>query len=181
MSMKDRDRAKLPTVETSDESSQDSVLTDSHLEEIADHLTAIRNLQGSLQEGFFRMKDEVSATLASIQQETRAAAAEREQFNAQIKEILTGVRAVMKSLDEQVKGYTNKHDQALSQASIEVKSLKGELTTGLMGLARAVTPIKQRLQTVGIIAGSSAMGGVIVFLVMFILLGPHSGTVVKVR
>lgn len=173
MSMQGREKAQMHPI------AQDSAPTEHYLVEISERLGQIRGFQLDREHMMNRMIEEKTGDLLD-----KLMISEKSQ-----NELLANINAVLTGLDQRSKEQTGrlaahltKKEQDLETALKEVQHLKGELLNGFLNISqRSKVPLSHRLAMLGTIAGSSVMGGLIVFLVMYLLLWPHTGPSPKVH
>ncbi|GMA66216.1 hypothetical protein NZD89_29065 (plasmid) [Alicyclobacillus fastidiosus] len=160
MSMADRERAQLqPVTEVLEP-------TESYLEEISEHLRKIRSFQEVLETRF----DKVSGKTDKVIEQLSESEAERKKLLTDVKHLLIGMDKKAQEQNQRLATLVTKKEQELENALKEVRQLKVDLVNGFMNISqKSKVPLSHTLYKLGTIAGSSVLGGLIIFLVLKVI------------
>ncbi|GMA66249.1 hypothetical protein GCM10025859_66910 [Alicyclobacillus fastidiosus] len=140
--------------------------TESYLEEISEHLRKIRSFQEVLETRF----DKVSGKTDKVIEQLSESEAERKKLLTDVKHLLIGMDKKAQEQNQRLATLVTKKEQELENALKEVRQLKVDLVNGFMNISqKSKVPLSHTLYKLGTIAGSSVLGGLIIFLVLKVI------------
>lgn len=178
MGVADRERAALPKKQAeTDVSTQEflDVLKEirDRQDALAEHMDSLRNHQGVQTDKLAEHAREYQEIIDALAQSEAARAKANEAAATTQKQLIEVVRKLLDTVDkyeQNMKAFLSERERKLDEAVNHARGLGPDIAAGFGRLIQqAATPMKQRLMQTAIVAGSSIVGGALVFLLGFVI------------